>query len=198
MASDLIERQLYSAKYNMVHNPFAKGSSPRYKLVDDLTAVKPKVLAKPRGVTTIISKVISKDLMGWAVACAVEYLAEKLPVITQEDLNEAALAYTVKRDSGASTGTEAHALVEGFLKGEDSTPNGTPEALNAFNAFKKWYAATKPSVINVEEVIYSQEYQYAGTYDCMLRIDGKVYLCDLKTTTYQLAAGPRPICNSPT
>lgn len=176
---------MYGGKFQMVHNPEAKGSSPRYKIVDDLKAAKPKILQKPKGVTTILSKVLAKDLMGWAVSCAVDYLAEKLPVITQQDLDEAAKAYTVKRDSGANTGTEAHALVERFLKGGSDTAqkdNHSPEAWNAYMAFLKWYNSVKPEVINVEEVIYSQEYGYAGTYDCMLRIDGKVYLCDLKTT----------------
>lgn len=158
----------------MVHNPNARGSAPRYKVNE---------LEKPKGVTTILGAVLAKDLMQWAVDCAVEYLSAKLPVITQVDLKEAANEYKNRRDAGAGTGTEAHALVEAFLKGVD-TPEGkhSPEALNAFNAFKEWFGKTSPKVINVEEVIYSQTFKFAGTYDCMLEIDGRVYLCDLKTT----------------
>lgn len=158
----------------MVHNPNARGRAPRYKVNDT---------DKPKGVTTILGKVIAKDLMSWAVSCCVGELAEKLPVITQEDLDQAALAYTVKRDAGASTGTEAHALVENYLKGVKGAKSGASvEAMNAFTAFKRWFEKVKPTVLNVEEVIYSQEYGFAGTYDCMLEVDGKVYLCDLKTT----------------
>jgi hypothetical protein len=121
--------------------------------------------------------------MSWAVSCCVEYLREKLPLVTEQDLKEGAKAYTRKRDSGASTGTEAHAMVEDYLKGrEQSDEVRSVEAMNAYTAFKSWFEDAEPDVINVEEVIYSEKYQYAGTYDCMLEVDGKVYLCDLKTT----------------
>jgi hypothetical protein len=120
--------------------------------------------------------------MGWAVECACEYLRAKLPAVTEADLKEAAKAHTVKRDSGASTGSEAHALVEHFLKGQPATAGASVEAKNAYDAFVGWFNEAEPEVVNVEEVVYSQSYNYAGTYDCMLKIGGKVYLCDLKTT----------------
>jgi hypothetical protein len=174
MASEVIERTLYNGLYEMVHNPNARGRAPRY-LVNGTE--------KPKGVTTILGQTLAKDLMDWAVSCSIDYLRAKLPVVTEEDLKVASKAYTVKRDSGASTGTEAHALVETHLKGHDVSLAGvSKEAENAFNAFMDWYTNIPIEVINVEEVIYSQEYKFAGTYDCMLKIDGKVYLCDLKTT----------------
>lgn len=174
MASVLIERDLYNGRYHMVHNPNARGRAPRYKVNDT---------DKPKGVTTILGKVIAKDLMGWAVSCMQQALTEKLPVITAEDLEEASHEYEHRRDSGASTGSEAHALVEQFLKGETvQTSGASNEAMNAYNAFVTWHNSVKPEVLNVEEVIYSQEFGYAGTYDCMLKIDGKVALGDLKTT----------------
>lgn len=175
MASEIIVRDLYNGLYHMVHNPNARGRAPRYKVNDVL---------KPTGVTTILGQTLAKDLMDWAVSCAIDYLKERVPVVTVADLEVAAKEYTRKRDSGAGTGTEAHALVETFLKGNKPDKTGTysVEAINAYNAFVKWFAETQPEVLNVEEVVYSQKYEYAGTYDCMLRIDGKNYLCDLKTT----------------
>lgn len=174
MASTKIERQLYNGKFEVVHNPNARGSQPRY-LVNGIR--------KPKGVTTILGATLAKDLMQWAVDCAVQYLKEKLPEITEGDLNDAGLEYTRRRDSGGSTGTEAHALVENYLKGvEVDHTIATSEARQAFLAFRDWYEMVQPTVINVEEVIFSEAGDYAGTYDCLLRIDGKVYLCDLKTT----------------
>lgn len=178
MASEVMERQLYAGTVHLIHNPNARGSAPRYKIMDGA-----KIASKPKGVTTILGKILAKDLIGWAVGCTVDYLEEKLPVITKEDLVEAAKAYTVKRDAGGSTGTEAHALVEHFLKSQPvDLAHASQEAKNAYGAFKKWFEKTNPTVLNVEEVIYSREFDYAGTYDCMLEVDGKVYLCDLKTT----------------
>lgn len=176
MASGLIEKKLYNETIDVVHNPFAKGRAPRYKI--DGKSV--------RGVTTILGKVMAKDFVGWALDCMASELAEKLPIITQADIEEAKKASTRKRDAGASTGTDAHALVENFLKGDAPSSgvlsHANPESVNAYRAFVKWFRATKPKVINVEEVIYSVEYGYAGTYDCMLEIDGKVILGDYKTT----------------
>lgn len=177
MASEVIERTMYNGRYKLVHNPNARGRAPRYVVTDTETGE----ITKPKGVTTIMGATLAKDLMSWAVSCAIEYLEAKLPVVTGDDLKNAAKEYTVRRDSGASTGSEAHAMVENFLKGR-AVGGGTAEAMNAFRAFKEWFEKAKPEVINVEEVIYSAGYGYPGTYDCMLRIDGKVYLCDLKTT----------------
>lgn len=178
MASELTERTIYNGLYQLVHNPNARGRAPRYTVTnseDELT--------KPKGVTTILGQTLAKDLMGWAVDCAIEYLKTKVPVVTEHDLEIASKEYTRKRDSGASTGTEAHALVENYLKGEKVSADGASrEAANAFRAFCKWFDDFKPEVVNIEETIYSQKYQYAGTYDCTLKIDGKVILCDLKTT----------------
>lgn len=174
IASELIERDLYNGLYHLVHNPNARGRAPRYKVNDK---------EKPKGVTTILGQTLAKDLMGWAVSCAISYIRLKIPVVTEADLIIAEKEYTVKRDSGASTGTEAHAMVENYLKGvKQSLDEVTIEAANAYGAFVKWFEETEPEVINVEEVIYSEKFKYAGTYDCMLRINGKVYLCDLKTT----------------
>lgn len=173
MASELIERDLYNGKYHMVHNPTARGRAPRYKVNDT---------EKPKGVTTILGQTLFKDLMGWAVSCSISYLRERLPVITEADLVIAEREHTRKRDSGASTGTEAHAMVEQYLKNQPIQEGASDEAQNAYTAFVKWFEKSKPEVINVEEVIYSETFAFAGTYDCMLKIDGKVYLCDLKTT----------------
>lgn len=174
MASEIIERSLYNGLFLMVHNPNARGRAPRYKVNDT---------EKPKGVTTILGQTLSKDLMAWAVGAACDYIRTKLPVVTEEDVLIAAAEYERLRDSGAGTGTEAHAMVEDYLKGRKAASvERSAEAINAYKAFVKWFEEVKPEVINVEEVIYSQKYQYAGTYDCMLRINGKVYLCDLKTT----------------
>lgn len=173
MASEIIERKLYNGLYHMVHNPNARGRAPRYKVNEQ---------EKPKGVTTIMGQTLAKDLMQWAVDCACEYLTAKLPVITEDDLKEAADEYKHRRDAGAGTGTEAHAMVENYLKKAPIPGKVSEEARNAYGAFVKWFEAVKPEVINVEEVIYSQTFKYAGTYDCMLKVDGKVYLCDLKTT----------------
>lgn len=168
---------------NIIHNPEAKGSSPRYKIM----GADGKIISKPKGVTTLLGAVLAKDFVSWALDCMAEALQGKLPVITQADLDDAKLASTRKRDSGANTGTETHYLVEQFLKNLNTenwnrTVTGSTEAMNAYGSFLDWFSKVNPEVINVEEIIYSKEFDFAGSYDCMLRVSGKVYLVDLKTT----------------
>lgn len=174
MASEKIERDMYGGKYHLVHNPNARGRAPRYLVNGEL---------KPKGVTTIMGQTLFKNLMQWAVDMCVSFIREKLPIVTEEDLVMGSKAHIRLRDAGASTGSEAHALVEQYLKGQvpivDET---TAEAMNAYLAFVKWFEEVKPEILGVEEVVYSPVFGYAGTYDCMLRISGKTYLCDLKTT----------------
>lgn len=173
MASTLIEKDIYNGQYHIVHNPDAKGRAPRYK-VDDQT---------PPGVTSILSKVLAKDFVGWALDCMEQSLLNVKGPITEADIKEAKGESVRRRDSGGNTGTEVHAMVEQYLKGEDVVMGKrSPDVQNAFVAFVKWFDQSGAKVLSVEEVVYSQLYGYAGTHDCILEIDGKVYLCDLKTT----------------
>lgn len=190
MASELIERELYNSKYYMVHNPNAKGSSPRYKIIEPMVegATKVKILMKPKGVTTILGQTLAKDFVGWALDCMEEVLKAKLPIITADDLTDAKQESERRKNSGAATGSITHALVEHFLKAYSAgqeppeAESDDQEALKAYKAFVDWYNEHDVQIIGVEEVIFSEEYEYAGTYDCILKVDGKVYLCDLKTT----------------
>jgi hypothetical protein len=180
MASEVMERDLYNGKYHVVHNPNARGSQPRYVV---------NGTERPKGVTTILGKTLSKDLMQWAVDACCDYLRTKLPVITEQDLGIGAKEYIRLREAGGTTGSEAHKLVEDALKSFVATgeiigtpPQVSPEARNAYNAFIKWFSNTSPVVLNVEETIYSAQYHYCGTYDGMLQFEGKTYMTDMKTT----------------
>jgi hypothetical protein len=178
MASEIQETTLYNDKFKMVHNPNARGRAPRYKVI-----TKTGEEFRPKGVTTILGNTLSKDLVGWAVGACVDYLREKLPVITEEDLLVGAKEYERLRDAGGSTGTEAHELVETYLKGtvsENKKPS--KEAQAAYNAFVEWFEKEKPTVLGVEKSIYSGEFNYCGTFDGLMKINEKVYLVDLKTT----------------
>jgi hypothetical protein len=174
MAFTVMERDLYNGKYHMVHNPNARGRQARYLVNGEL---------KPKGVTTILGATLSKDLMDWAVSCAMIYLEAKIPVVTKADLEVAAVEYVRLRDAGGSTGSEAHELVETFLKeGSVNIGEASQEAKNALSAFMRWHENVKPKVLATEENIYSAEFNFAGTYDALMEMDGKVYLCDMKTS----------------
>lgn len=180
MASTVVEKDMYNGRYHIVHNPDARGSQPRYVVTNNRTGDS----FAPQGVTTILGATLAKDFVGWALDCMEQYLLN-LPAgdIPPEAIAEAKLEATRRRDSGASTGSEAHALIEHYLKHEDvEMSKVSAEALNAFGAFMVWIKENTPGVLGSEEVIYSPRFRYAGTFDALMELDGKVYIVDFKTT----------------
>lgn len=150
-----------------------------------------------QGVTTIMSQVLAKPgLMLWPMNMALKHLQSKLPTITLADFDDARQAHVKRRDHGADTGTIVHEIVEKILL-DPSKPAykymlemgvDSDDALIALHGFELWYDRIKPKTIAVEQVVYSAFLDFAGTFDSILEIDGKTYLCDLKTTNASLEA----------
>lgn len=121
---------------------------------------------------------------------------------TAEELHEAFLKgsreWTKRSDKGKDIGTLTHRAVELFLKGNDEATalqtaleEADPEipkdfvtaAQKALKSFVDWWSTLPDAeVIDTERVIYSRSLKYAGTFDLMARINGKVYMLDVKTT----------------
>lgn len=92
-------------------------------------------------------------------------------------------------DSLATAGTLAHYLVECDLAGE--TPD--PEYLREFSPvdmdraetsmlkYLDWRKGKAIEVVAIELQLVSERYQYGGTLDAILRIDGVLTLPDIKT-----------------
>lgn len=166
--------------YNQEHTVAYKDTTHRYYVDKKLTP----------SVTTILSAVIAKpDLMLWPLNLAVKYLEDTITngePVTSAHLQKARIQHIQKRDKGSSVGTAVHALAEKRLNLRADRRldiSDLPEEIMlASLAFESWYLSTNPTVIATEKVVYSRKQQYAGTYDSILQINGKNYLCDLKTT----------------
>lgn len=159
----------------------------RFTITFKDTGHKYKVNGMPvKGVTTILGNVLAKNgLMLWPLNKAMEHLSEiiKVKVIEELDLEIAKNKHIIARDSGATTGTTVHALAEQVLLGEQiDLLDHSEEVIKAIEGFEHWVADNTPDVLEVERVVYSAENDYIGTLDSILKIDGKTYLCDLKTT----------------
>lgn len=138
----------------------------------------------PVGVTTILSQLDKPGLKLWPMYEALDWLKKN-----SDDFKGAEKAYLIKSDSGKNTGTLVHSWIEQFLTmGAGVTPTPALEAQKACLAFVNWFEEVNPKVLATEQIIYSKQFDYAGTYDALLEIDGKVVLADVKTTNVSRTA----------
>lgn len=127
----------------------------------------------------------------------------------EELLADAETAYIKKRTRGTDAGTYGHDWLERFLRSiQDKTeapeklvpfPKKEYEKMNAWDDerirmedhnhivqaiddFLRWFNAHDVEVLEVERIVYSREYDFAGRFDAILKIDGKVYMIDFKTS----------------
>lgn len=83
-------------------------------------------------------------------------------------------------DRAAEKGSEVHFAIEIWIKyGADEI---SEEHRGYFEAFLKWWEATKPIVIGSEVRTYHKILRYGGTIDLLCIIDGKLTLVDFKCT----------------
>lgn len=188
MAFTTTKRELYGGRIELVFNPRARN---RYLVNDRVN----NCTIYPAGVTTILGKTLHKDLMGWAVSESLKAIGGKLkfekqefiwyldePVtVDQEKLRWASKAYTRRSDEGKNFGSYTHEAIEDLLRSQDTY--APEECLPAIVAFIAWWNAQEDvEIIKIEEPVYSVKGNYSGTYDLLLKLDGKVVLCDIKTT----------------
>lgn len=129
-------------------------------------------------------------------------------------IESAAKAYQRKKKSGADIGSLVHNAAEQYTRGtpfaltlekyaegqEWANPDeealwreNAPEELRmaqaAFDQFVSWWKTVRPELVSAEELVYSRELDFCGTYDALLGIDGKLILVDYKTSNASKSAG---------
>jgi len=104
--------------------------------------------------------------------------------------------YIVKK--AAEEGTQVHELCEAYLNGEElkflddkGRPQHNPDVWQMFLRFVEFWETIKPTLIETEVHLFSDNLQVAGTCDLIVEINDKLWLLDLKTsnqlqTTYEL------------
>jgi hypothetical protein len=104
--------------------------------------------------------------------------------------------YIVRK--AAEEGTQVHELCEAYLNGEElkflddrGRPIYNPDVWQMFLRFVEFWELYKPTLIETEVHLFSDELKVAGTCDLIIEINGELWLLDLKTsnqiqTTYEL------------
>ena len=104
--------------------------------------------------------------------------------------------YIVKK--AGEEGTQVHEMIEEYLNGEEMnflSPTGSllydPNVWQMFLRFVEWWETYKPTLIETEVHLFSDEWRVAGTCDLVCEINDELWVIDFKTsnqihTTYEL------------
>ncbi len=153
------EVSLYGGLYTLT---FSEGSH-RYKVNGEYK----------NGVTTMLGLLGKEGLIQWAANCAVEALQNG------DEPQEAKYAWMKKRDKAGDVGTRVHAWIEEHIKGNNSEVS--EDMRPSVEAFLQWESTHQPEYAESERMVYSAEFDYCGTVDCVAVIDGKRVVLDFKT-----------------
>lgn len=89
----------------------------------------------------------------------------------------------------AAEGTQVHNAVEAFLNGEeikwlDSFGNAqySLDVWKMILKFTEFWNKYKPELIATEYHLFSDKHKYAGTADLIVKLNGKIWLLDVKTS----------------
>ena len=142
------------------------------------------------GVTGLIGKGLPKPALPyWSAKTVAEWVADN-PDLT-EDLKRMggrgpAVAYLKelpwqKRDEAAIRGTDVHKIAEQVVHGAQVD---VPEHLAAHvQGYVDWLDKSGAEALLTERPVASRQWRYAGTFDLIARMDGKVWLLDVKTSS---------------
>lgn len=151
------------------------------------------------GVTSVIGVLAKPALIGWAAKMAVEYIREyfndnnrslKTEGGDLENVFRAAeVAHTKKKEAAGTHGTDAHALVELYVKACIDGNNARPlplaeETENSIKPFIDWAQENVETFLFSERRMFNKDLFIAGTADfAYVGKDGKRYMADFKTSS---------------
>jgi hypothetical protein len=140
------------------------------------------------GTTTVTGMCPKPWLAAWAakevVAAIIENCNGHLTPELKKIVLDAKNAWRMKRDKAADSGTMAHAHIENYIK--TKTPPflyENKEVQNSVELFFTWLGANQIEWLESEIVVGSKIHMYAGKFDAVAKVNGKVTLIDFKTSS---------------
>jgi hypothetical protein len=141
-------------------------------------------------VTTIV-RVLGKGeaLLQWAVDCSLEAIS-KAKDPTPQIWEAARYAWRDKRDSAGVKGTDAHDIIEAYVREWIAEWNGhctytwadKTEITDTVRPFVNWARDNDIRFLDCEVVQHSKEHWYAGRFDLLYEFKGETWLGDIKTS----------------
>ena len=140
------------------------------------------------GVTTITNMQNKGFLVPWAAKEAYTHCLTLTKSEIQDVIKNKAYAYKNKSKHATDKGTLAHDYVERFINNYIAQKKYIREEIeddevrNSVTRFYDWAEEKKVEFLASEIAVYSRKFWYAGTFDFVCRIDGKLLLGDFKTS----------------
>lgn len=148
------------------------------------------------GVTTVLSVIAKPALIQWSANEAIKYIKENSSGFQSIDgqstpfysgiddglLDKARYAHRSKKDKAGDWGTTIHKAVEDWIK-EGKEPSLEESQQKAFTNFKNWVEENKIEFLESEKHVWSKELWIGGITDMVIKMDGKKYVADIKTSS---------------
>lgn len=142
-----------------------------------------------KSVTTALKVIAKPQLISWAANIGVEAIAELIqPGVEYDEVQLAEIwqigkeAHRKKKVNAADLGTLIHKWIEDYIKGNNPGMPKNKKMKRSVNMFLKWVEEHNVKFVLSEQVALSRTYLYAGTIDFICKIDGDLYIGDLKTS----------------
>jgi len=140
------------------------------------------------GCTTITGMQAKGFLINWSASEAYKDCLTLSKDKIAEIIKNKQYAHTRKSDKAKDKGTLAHAQVEKFINHYIDTKEylkleiKDEEVKTSVDRFIEWARNNKVEFLGSEVSVYSREHWYAGTFDFVCILDGKLLLGDFKTS----------------
>jgi hypothetical protein len=136
------------------------------------------------GITTILSVINKPYLIQWSANVACEYVKDNLKDLKDMDevLENAKVAHTKKKEKAGGIGTKVHEAVENYIKSEE-VKSDDKLVQKCLDNFISWAKEDKVEFIESEKNLYSRKYWLGGIVDFVCRIDGEIWIGDVKTSS---------------
>ena len=137
------------------------------------------------GVTTVKNIIDKPALIGWSAKLAAEYMRDnvKQPEQLKRMAEIAKRQHIEVSNKGKQAGTVGHELVEALLaKKPYAIKSDDTQSESVAAAFQAWRKDYQPGVVEQERACYSLAHDFAGKFDLLCEIDGKLTLVDFKTS----------------
>lgn len=140
-------------------------------------------------VTTVLNTLAKPALPGWAAKSVAEFVTANFPAVAGliEDGQPKAAIDLMKgapwrqRDAAADLGTHVHTLCDALLGEVEGQVVMDASVAEQMSNFVTWMDVFRPTILEHEVTVFNQSYNYAGTLDLLVEIDGQTWVVDLKT-----------------